>query len=220
MVVFFQPTFHKYFLEQAQGLNPNLAHSCSDVIEFTCLGFCLPHLPSRVARVVPLSSLPRTGESADCVWRTVLQRSEEAPSPFLHSYYLPLTLRKLLSTLCSLGAAYQFPPPLSFTSQPPRLLSSKNKGLHQLGGSSSEKYPLGGVRYTKIFRSRILDWSHLWLQELTMSWGNMHSSWLRDSCISKRGKIALLLFGAWGEDLAVHTSGWSEKSLRTPWFPR
>lgn len=46
MVVFFQPTFHKYFLEQAQRLNPNLAYSFSDVIEFTCLGFCLPHLPS------------------------------------------------------------------------------------------------------------------------------------------------------------------------------
>lgn len=44
--LFFQPTFHKYFLEQAQGPNPNLAHSFSDVIEFSCLGFCFPHLPS------------------------------------------------------------------------------------------------------------------------------------------------------------------------------
>lgn len=46
MVVFFQPTFHEYFLEHAQGRNPNLAYSFSDVIEFTCLGFCLPHLPT------------------------------------------------------------------------------------------------------------------------------------------------------------------------------
>lgn len=46
MVVFSQPTFHKYFLEKAQGRTPNLAYSFSDVTEFTHLGFCLPHLPS------------------------------------------------------------------------------------------------------------------------------------------------------------------------------
>lgn len=127
MVVFFQPTFHKYFLEQAQGLNPNLAHSCSDVIEFTCLGFCLPHLPSsgkgsvaQLSQEAPVSLQTLFGGRFSRDRNLLFPSSTATLFPLL-----PFPKRKSLSTFWSLCTTYQFPPLLPFTSQPPKLLSSK-----------------------------------------------------------------------------------------------
>lgn len=95
MVIFFQPTFHKYFLEQAQGWNPNLAYSFPDVIEFTCLGVRLPHLPTGSTGML-LSSHAAPAKSVDHVCMSLLQ-GLEGFSPSSATIFLG----KFLQTLCS-----------------------------------------------------------------------------------------------------------------------
>lgn len=116
MVVFFQPTFHKYFLERAQGWNPNLAYSFSDVIEFTCLGFCLPHLPSGGTGAL-LSSNASLTQSVDRVCMSLLQGSEGlSPSSATLSTWE-------ISPDPSLRQCYS--PPLLCTPSPPNYPSMK-----------------------------------------------------------------------------------------------
>lgn len=150
MVVFFQPTFHKYFLELAQGMNPNLAYSFSDVIEFTCLGFCLLHLSSSGnTSVAQLSQGPQFSLQAmlGSTSPGIGQRSPRLSVLSSTATIVPPPLRNS-SRPCLYSPIYlSTPPSTSLYPNHQSLPYYENEWLHLLRNRSS----LGAIEWEKMW---------------------------------------------------------------------
>lgn len=148
-MVFFQPTFHKYFLEQAQGLNPHLAYSFFRYNWIHLFWFLPPHLPPRGKGNAALLSCG-TGAVIN-VWISLLQALEALGLFFQNSCLHTPQANSSIPFIPPVMLSNQ-PPPLPCTPQPQKL-SYENEQLHQLWRRSSEKYPLRGFWCMKIQRS-------------------------------------------------------------------
>ena len=120
-MVFFQPTFHKYFLEQPQGLNPHLAYSFFRYNWIYLFRFLPPHLPPGAKGSAALLSY---GISAviNHVWISLLQVSEALSRSFLPKLLSSHTPGKFLYTLHSPSDAQQPAPFTTLHSPAPKVI--------------------------------------------------------------------------------------------------
>ena len=120
-MVFFQPTFHKYFLEQAKGLNPHLAYSFFRYNWTHLFWFLPPHLPRRGKGSAALLSCG-TGAVINHVWISLLQVSEALSRSFLPKLLSSHTPGKFLYTLHSPSDVQQPTPFTTLHSPTPKVI--------------------------------------------------------------------------------------------------
>ena len=156
------------------------------------------------------------------VWISLLQVSEALSRSFLPKLLSSHTPGKFLYTLHSPGDAQQPTPFTTLHSPAPKVILWKwttPLAVEKIIWKISSERILVQENTKKRLESLTEITDHLW--EVTLSWRNIHSLGQRDVCISRRRKdSSCCCLGSMGEDLTTHTSGWSEKCLKTYSFPQ
>ena len=110
-------------------------------------------------------------------------------------------------TLCS---PHDTPP----THSPaPNVIAMKTNNSISWGGDHLKNIFWEESGVGKYKRSKIFNWNHLGLRELTLSWSNTHSLWLRGACITRRRKDSFCCCLVPGERIWQHTHQVGVKSL-------